>query len=133
MSNDKKTINEIKRSRNDYLEVQNADGMPGFVDSTIAMGFLINAKCGIRSIAMAITEIADREARQKVLELHHQAIDMHAELTNLMLAKGWLKAYAPEEQFNLDTVSADTSLQIANLPLFPGDTSRLDLFATPKY
>jgi spore coat protein CotF len=63
----------------------------------------------------------------------YEAIDLHAELTDLMMAKGWLHPYDVKEQFEIDRISAKTSLQIASLDLFPGNTSRLGTFATPNY
>lgn len=134
MDFEKKPINEVKKSmNNDYLEIQNADGMPALVDSTIAMDFLIGVKSGIRDCAFALTEIEDAEARATVRRLLNEAIDLHAELSNLMMTKGWLHPYDVNTQFKLDKISAKTSLQIANLELFPGNTSRLGTFATPNY
>lgn len=134
MSYEKKPINAIKKPmRNDYLEFENAEGMPGLVDSTIALSFLLNAKNGIRNTAAALTEIADPEARKEVRNMLNAQIDLHTQISELMINKGWLHPYHPNEQFELDKISAQTSLQIANLQLFPGDTSRLGIFATPNY
>jgi len=49
-----------------------------------------------------------------------------------MLQKGWLRTYDLAEQFDLDMVSADTVLKIAGMQLFPEDTARQGLFATPN-
>ncbi|MBC2723608.1 MAG: spore coat protein [Desulfosporosinus sp.] len=118
---------------NDYLEIENSDGMPGLVDSTIALNFLLTAKSGIRNCAVALTEIADPEARTEVRKMLNVAIDLHAEISNLMMKKGWFQPYQVSEQFKLDKMSAQAALQIANMQLFPGDTSRLGTFATPNY
>lgn len=134
MSYSKKSVNEIKKPmNNDYLEIENADGMPGLVDSTIALEFLLTIKTGIRNIAVALTEIEDVEARTSIRKMLNDTINLHAEVSELMIAKGWLHPYDVKEQFKLDKVSAKTALQIANLELFPGDTSRLGTFATPNY
>ena len=131
---EKKSINEIKKPMNkDYLEVDNMEGMPALVDSTIAMSFLLNAKSGIRNCAVALTEIADTEARAEVTNMLNKAIALHVEITQLMTKKGWFHPYEPDKQFELDKISSDTALQIAGLNLFPGDTSRLGTFATPNY
>ncbi len=130
----KKSINQIKRPmNNDYLEIENADGMPGLVDSTIALDFLLSVKSAIRNSAMALTEMADQEARKAVHSLLDNSINLHAELTDLMIKKGWLHPYDVNQQFQLDKVSTQTALQIASLQLFKGDTSRLGTFATPNY
>lgn len=134
MSYEKKPINAIKKPlRNDYLELENAEGMPGLVDSTIALSFLLNTKSGIRNTAIALTEIADPEARKEVRSMLNAQIDLHAQITELMMNKGWLHPYHPNEQFKLDKISAQAALQIAKLQLFPGNTSRLGDFATPNY
>lgn len=134
MNYEKKPINAItKPMNNDYLELENSEGMPGLVDSTIALSFLLNAKSGIRNCAFALTEIADPEARTAVRSLLNAQIDLHAQVSELMMNKGWFHPYHVSEQFKLDNISAQTALQIANLQLFPGDTSRLGTFATPNY
>jgi spore coat protein CotF len=134
MSYEKKPINTLKKPmNNDYLELENSDGMPGLVDSTIALNFLINAKSGIRNCAIALTEIADPEARAEIRRMLEEAVDMHTDITNLMITKGWFHPYHVMEQFKLDHMSARSAVQIADLELFPGDTSRLGTFATPNY
>jgi similar to spore coat protein len=131
---EKKPINEVKkRINNDYLEVENSEGMPGLIDSTIALDFLVGVKSGIRNCAFAITETANLEARRVLTSLLDDEIELHAEVSQLMIDKGWLHPYKVNEQFQLDKISSMTALQIANLQLFPGDTSRLGTFATPNY
>ncbi len=134
MTIETKSINEIKKPMNkDYLEVDNMEGMPALVDSTIAMSFLINAKSGIRNCAIALTEVANIETRAEITNMLSRAIDLHTEITDLMIKKGWFHPYEPHRQFDLDKVSSDTALRIAQMNLFPGDTSRLGTFATPNY
>jgi spore coat protein CotF len=134
MSYELKPINEIKGPMNkDYLGIENSEGMPGLVDSTIALNFLLNVKNGIRNFAIALTEIADPEARREIRSLLNAQIELHVQVTELMIGKGWFHPYHVTEQFKLDNISAQTALQIANLQLFPGDTGRLGTFATPNY
>lgn len=134
MKYERKPINEVKkRPQNDYLDVENSENMPGLIDSTIAMDFLIGVKSGIRNYGFAITETANPEARRVLTNLMDEEIELHAELSQLMMDKGWLHPYKPNEQFQLDGISAVTALQIASMELFPGDTSRLGTFATPNY
>jgi len=122
-----------KRINNDYLEIENAEGMPGMVDSTIALDFLLGIKSGIRNCALALTETADPEARKVIRDILDSSIDLHTEVTELMMKKGWLHPYRVNEQFRIDQISAKQALQIANLELFPGNTSRLGTFATPNH
>lgn len=129
---EKKPVNEIKKPmHSDFLEIENAEGMPGLADATIAMDFLLGVKSGIRNMALALTEIADAEARMSVHSLLERQIDLHAALTALMQKKGWLKPYHVSEQFKLDEISAKTAMQLSNLELFPEETNRLGVFATP--
>ncbi|MCX7711563.1 MAG: spore coat protein [Clostridia bacterium] len=134
MDTEKKPINEMrKRTINDYLDVETAKGMPGIVDSTVALDFLLAVKTGIRNCAASITETASPDARKFLRDLLDQTVELHAELSELMMNKGWLHPYQVNEQFQIDKASAQTALQIAGLNLFPGDTSRLGTFATPNY
>jgi spore coat protein CotF len=134
MKYERKPINEVKRRMNkDYLDVENAEGMPGLVDSTVALDFLSAVKTSIRNYAISLTETADPEARKVIRSLLDKEIDLHAEVSQLMMDKGWLHPFEVSRQFELDGISSDTALQIASLELFPGDTSRLGTFATPNY
>lgn len=134
MNSEKKPINKIKKPmNNDYLEIDNADGMPGLVDSTIALEFLLSIKTGIRNSGIAITEIENPKARAAIRNMINDQISLHGEVTDLMITKGWLHPYEVNEQFRIDRISAQTAVRIANLDLFPGNTSRLGTFATPNY
>ena len=117
---------------NDYLDVENAIGMPDLMDSTIALDFLLTLKSEIRNFAVALTEIADSEARMAVRSLLDNSIDMHAQVSEFMINKGWLHPYNLDQQIQIDTTSAKTAVQIAGLQLFPGYTGRLGTFATPQ-
>ncbi|MGY0372279.1 spore coat protein [Clostridium sp. JNZ J1-5] len=117
---------------NDYLEVRNAEGMPKLVDSTIALDFLLAAKTGVRNCAFALSEAATPEVRATLSTQLENAINLHEEITNLMINKGWFYPYELNKQFEMDMKSSETAVQIANLDLFPGNTSRLGTFATPE-
>ncbi|MCX8132241.1 MAG: spore coat protein [Clostridia bacterium] len=133
MNYEKKAINEVKRrGNNDYLEIENSEGMPGLVDSTVALDFLLAVKSGIRNCAIAISETASTEVRSALRRILDGEIDLHIELSELMMSKGWLYPYEMNRQFRIDEISTQTALQIASLKLFPGDTDRLGTFATPK-
>ncbi|MDP4143640.1 MAG: spore coat protein [Bacillota bacterium] len=117
---------------NDYLEPRNAEGMPKLTDTTMSMAFLLNTKSGVRNCAIALTEAATPEVKAVLRTQLDNAINMHEEISNLMIEKGWLHPINLEKQFQMDMESSRTASQIASLDLFPGDTSRLGTFATPK-
>ncbi|BCJ87255.1 spore coat protein [Effusibacillus dendaii] len=115
---------------NDFLDPINAKGMPELADSTIALDFLMAAKNGVRNCAIALTEIATPEVRATVRNHMEEALAMHEKISDLMISKGWFHPYNLSEQFQLDMKSADTTLKIAELKLFPDHTSRLGTFDT---
>jgi spore coat protein CotF len=117
---------------NDYLEVRNSEGMPKLVDTTMSMALLLNTKNGVRSYAIALTETATPEVRTALTTQLNKALDLHAEISNLMIRKGWFHPVNLEKQFQMDMESSETASQIAKYDLFPGDTSRLGTFATPE-
>jgi similar to spore coat protein len=116
----------------DYLDPRNAEGMPNLADSAFAMDFLLSVKNGIRNYGFAITETADPELRSALCRQMEAGIDLHTEISELMIKKGWLHPYDFKEQFPIDLKSAETAVQIAQLNLFPIDTDRLGMFATPN-
>jgi spore coat protein CotF len=116
----------------DYLDPRNAEGMPNLADSAFAMDFLLTVKNGIRSYGFAITETANPELRRALHNQMEAAIDLHGEISELMIKKGWLHPNNFKEQFPIDLKSAETAVQIAKLNLFPNDTDRLGMFATPN-
>lgn len=117
---------------NDYLDPINSKGMPELADATFALDFLMAAKNGVRNCAIALTEIATPEVRATIRNQLQEAIELHEKISNLMMSKGWLHPYNLSEQYQLDMKSVDTTLKIAELQLFPDNTSRLGTFATPE-
>jgi similar to spore coat protein len=114
---------------NDYLDPINSNGMPNLADSLFALDFLMAAKNGVRNCAIALTEMATPEARSLVRGQLEQALALHDEISKLMMNKGWLHPYNVNEQFQLDIKSAETTVKIAGMKLFPDNTSRLGAFA----
>jgi similar to spore coat protein len=117
---------------NDYLEVRNAEGMPKLLDSTVALDFLLAAKTGVRNYAFALSESATPEVRSVLRKQLDDAINLHDDISNFMITKGWFLPHDPNEQICIDLETSTTVSQIASLDLFPGDTSRLGTFATPE-
>ncbi|PLR98747.1 spore coat protein [Bacillus sp. T33-2] len=116
---------------NDFLDPINSVDMPDQADSAIALDFLLSVKNGVRNYAYAITETATPALKQALRNQMEAALDLHEEIANLMISKGWLHPYNVRDQVEVDLKSADTAVKIANLTLFPRDTDRLGTFATP--
>jgi spore coat protein CotF len=117
---------------NDYLEIRNAEGMPKLVDATMSTAFLLNSKNGVRNCAIALTEAATPEVRSFLQAQLNTAIDLHEEISTLMIQKGWFHPINLGKQFQMDLESSQNAVQIASMNLFPGDTSRIGMFATPE-
>ncbi|MDF2630524.1 MAG: spore coat protein [Symbiobacteriaceae bacterium] len=117
---------------NDFLDPINAEGMPQLADASFALDFAMTAKNGVRNLAFAIAETASPHLRAVLRRQLSEALALHQEISELMLAKGWLRTYHLDEQYDLDMKSADTVLKIANMDIFPEDTARKGLFATPN-
>ena len=116
---------------NDFLDPINSVGMPDLADSSFALEFLLTVKNGVRNCAFAIAETATPEVRTILRRQLAEALDLHDEISQLMMKNGWLHPYNVSEQFQLDLKSADTTVKIAEMKLFPDNTSRLGMFATP--
>jgi spore coat protein CotF len=117
---------------NDYLEIRSAEGMPKLVDGCMSLAFLLNAKSGVRNCAIALTESVTPQVRELFKAQLDNAINMHEEISNLMIEKGWFHPIDLEKQFKMDVESSKVAVKIAELALFPGDTSRIGDFATPE-
>lgn len=116
---------------NDYLEIENAEGMPALADATFALDFLLSAKTSVQNYVLALAEATRPEVRKALLNQLKSAVAMQGEITELMLAQGWLHPHDSSKQAELDLKSAQMAQQIGGLDLFPGNTSRLGTFATP--
>ncbi|HAQ07926.1 MAG TPA: spore coat protein [Bacillus bacterium] len=115
----------------DYLDPQGAEHMPEMADASFALDFLLSLKNGIHTYGIAITETANPGLRKAFYRQMEQSIDLHAELTDLMISKGWLYPHDVGKQFELDLKSSEMAVSIAKMELFPIDTDRLGMFATP--
>lgn len=113
---------------NDYLDPINALNMPEIADISFATDFLLRAKNGVRNCAIALTETVSPDARAVLRTQLHEALAMHDEISKLMISKGWFHPYELNEQFQIDLVAAQTTVQIAEMKLFPEDTSRKGMF-----
>ncbi|RJS59042.1 spore coat protein [Bacillus sp. PK3_68] len=115
----------------DFLDPANAEGMLEKTDAAIALDFLLAIKNSIRNYAFAVTETASPEVRDTLYRQLEQALDLHEEASELMMNKGWLYPYDVGKQVELDLKSAAMALDIAEMTLFPVDTDRQGMMATP--
>lgn len=113
---------------NDYQDPINALNIPELADVTFAMDFLARAKEGVRSTAAALTETVSPEARSLLRNQLRQGIALHQEITELMISNKWFHPYELSEQYQLDQLSANNTVLIGQMNLFPGDTSRKGMF-----
>jgi len=112
----------------DYLDPINALHVPELADTTFAMDFLLRAKEGVRNIAVALTEAASPDVRALLRNQLMQGIAMHQEITELMINKKWFHPYELSEQYQLDQLSANNTLMIGKMNLFPVETNRKGMF-----
>ncbi|MBR3121644.1 spore coat protein [Oceanobacillus profundus] len=113
---------------NDYLDPINSLHVPELADTTFAMDFLLRAKEGVRNTAVALTESASPEVRELLRNQLIQGIAMHQEITELMIDKKWFHPNELSEQYKLDQLSANNTLMIGKMNLFPVDTNRKGMF-----
>ncbi|MGY3716794.1 spore coat protein [Sutcliffiella cohnii] len=112
----------------DYLDPINALHVPELADTTFAMDLLLRAKEGVRNIAVALTEAASPDVRTILRNQLMQGIAMHQEVTELMINKKWFHPYELSEQYKLDQLSANNTLMIGKMNLFPVETNRKGMF-----
>jgi spore coat protein CotF len=112
----------------DYLDPINALHVPELADTTFAMDLLLRAKEGVRNIAGALTESASPDVRTLLRNQLMQGIAMHQEITELMINKKWFHPYELSEQYKLDQLSANNTLLIGKMNLFPVETNRKGMF-----
>lgn len=112
----------------DKLDPVIALNMPETSDMTLAMDLLMRAKEGVRNTATALTESVFPEARVLLRGQLHQAIQLHQEITELMVRKKWFHPHDLREQYQLDQLSAHKTVQIAQMKLYPDDTRRMGMF-----
>jgi similar to spore coat protein len=122
---------DVEEMMNDYLEVENSEGMPALADATFALDFLLSAKTGVQNYVLALAEATRPEVRKALLSQLSNEVTLHGEITELMLVQGWLHPHDLSKQAELDLKSAQMAQLIAGLDLFPGNTNRLGNFATP--
>lgn len=95
--------------------IETLTGMDGLSDQMVAMDLLIAAKSGIRNYAFAVTESGTPEVKEILTRHLVEALDMHEQISNYMVEKGWYQAWDMNEQINLDLNNINTALNLPNL------------------
>ncbi|HET7628114.1 MAG TPA: spore coat protein [Bacillales bacterium] len=113
---------------NDYLDPINALHLPELADATFVTDFMIRSKEAVRNTAIALTETASPEVRALLRTQLRHAIQLHTEVSELAMEKKWFHPYELNEQYKLDQLSAKNTAMIAQMRLFPDDTSRKGMF-----
>lgn len=122
------TLDQIQSAKMDYVDPKNSLNMPEMADTTLAMDFLIRVKEGVRNTAIALTETVSPDARTLLRNQLHQGIALHQEITDLMVRKKWFHPYDLQKQYQLDQLSANKTVDISKMKLFPDDTTRKGMF-----
>ncbi|PLT34121.1 spore coat protein [Bacillus sp. V5-8f] len=93
--------------------IQNMTGMGDMSDQVIATDLLIAAKSAVKMYSFAVTEAATPELRTTLHSQLNNAINMHEQVTDYMIAKGYYHPYNFNEQIKIDLTTSQTAL---NLP-----------------
>ncbi|GLY12386.1 spore coat protein [Pseudobacillus badius] len=112
----------------DYLDPVNSLHVPEMADMTFAVDFLLRAKEGVRNIAAALTETASPDVRALLRKQLMEGVSLHQQITELMIDKKWFHPYELTEQYQLDQLSANNTIMVGKMNLFPAETNRKGMF-----
>lgn len=87
-------------------------GLDTLTDQMIAADFLMSAKSGMKSYAVAVTEAATPEVKAILTRHLEEAITTHEQITNYMMKKGYYHPYNMNEQVQMDIRNIQTALNI---------------------
>ncbi|GIP51240.1 spore coat protein [Paenibacillus vini] len=94
--------------------LEHLTGLHMLTDDVIAMDFLMNAKSGVRTYAMAVTECTSPEIKQILVKQLDEAIDSHEKISNYMVQHGLYHPYHIPEQIQLDLKNIQTAMNISS-------------------
>lgn len=92
--------------------IQNMTGMGDMTDQVIATDLLIAAKSAVKMYSFAVTETATPEVRTALHTQLNNAINMHEQVTDFMVSKGYYHPYNMNDQLNVDITAAQTALNM---------------------
>lgn len=110
---------------NNSLQGQNPQGMPSLADSAAALDFLMSAKTAVKGCAFALSEAVSPDVRNVLRTQLDNAINMHEEISKLMISKGWYNPNDLNQQFKMDLQSAQSAVKNINFNLFSSNTSNI--------
>ena len=90
-------------------------GMSVLTVWVVAMDLLIAAKSGVHNYVMAITETQDPEMKSTLTRHLEKAIDLHVQISDFMMKKGWYHPWNVQEQLQLDLQTMQTALKLPTL------------------
>lgn len=93
---------------------KNIIGMEEMSDQVITTDFLMSVKSGIRNLAFAITETATPELKAALREQLRSSLDVHANVTDYMIDKGYYHPYDLNEQLQVDLKASETALNLTD-------------------
>ncbi|GAE35156.1 spore coat protein [Halalkalibacter akibai] len=97
---------------NDFI--QKVTGLGAMTDQIVATDMLISSKTAMKNIAFAITETVTPEVRTVLTQQLQQSIQLHNQLSDYMIEKGYYHPYDLNEQVKVDFVAAQTALSLTN-------------------
>ena len=92
--------------------IQNMAGMGDITDQVIATDLLLATKSGVIMLSLALTETYNPELREVLLDQLTKAINLHAQVSDFMIDKGFYRPYNLNEQFNVDVGTSETALNL---------------------
>ncbi|MDQ0255261.1 hypothetical protein J2S74_002643 [Evansella vedderi] len=95
--------------------VEKLTGMDALTDQVVAMDLLVSAKSGVRNYAMAVTEAGTPEIKEILTRHLEEALELHEQISNYMIEKGWYHAWDTDEQIKLNLQNIDTALKLPTL------------------
>ena len=89
-------------------------GVDVMTDQVIATDLLISAKSGVINYSIAVTEAATPEVRKVLRKQLKEAIEMHREVSQYMMSKGWYRPFDTEEQIKQDLETGWVAREVGN-------------------
>jgi len=95
--------------------LEHLTGMHTLTDQVIAMDCLIDAKSGVRNLAMAVTEAGTPEVKAVLVKHLDETIDMYERIVSYVMDKGMYHPWNVQEQIRFDLQTIDTALKAPTL------------------
>lgn len=90
--------------------IEGMTGMNKMTDQVIASDMLASSKTGIKEYAAALAEAATPSVRATLMSQFNDAVTIHNQLSDYMMARGWYDAYNPNNQIKMDMQQSTQTL-----------------------